>query len=406
MVDAGLPTNRTDPNPYTFGTGEWNTFNNQISVLQAEYSSQAAQAAAAQGMTIAANPNANDAQSQYSEQYAQDAAIQGKVIAANPNAQLATPASIASPITAGDSNPYTYGTPEWNSFNDRISVLQSQATPTSIPAIVTPTAPVATPITYDSLAALQAATGRAYQPTDRVLGIAPGSLDPLIIRNNEGDPMDFSDQWALLDRGIIPILDYGGSVTTGPRVPNGVVLSAADAASLAGASEGYRGSYGGPSGAAAQNYNNMVVDVNKQLAEAPTVVTPTKAIADATVRPGYTDISDIGDNTTQDVAQTLRAQNMILESMGMPTVNVNSVVANELENQRSTATTLNSQQFFNNELQKVTENNIENMAAYHADAMASGVQQAANPFEYQADLIARTFERRERKGFRTHFVWI
>ena len=313
------------------------------------------------------------------------------------------------PTKATDVNPYTFGTSEWMGFNDQISVLNNQgataqqvnptpiasptpiATPTdaSVAPSATPssvTAPATPPVMWGSIEQLQTTLGRPYQPTDRVMGIAPGSTTILVSRDNDGNPTDFSFQWSLLDRGIQPILDYGGAITSGPRVPNGVVLSAADAASLAGGSEGFRGTYGGSSGAAAQNYNTMVADVNTQLAAAPSADLTTKALQDATVRPGYTDIDTIGDQTDIAMTKTLEQQNVILQAMGMPTVTVQAVLGTQLENQRASATTLNSQQFFNNELQKLTENNIENMAAYHADAMASGVQQAANPFAYQADL--------------------
>lgn len=90
-------------------------------------------------------------------------------------------------------------------------------------------------------------------------------------------------------------------------------------------------------------------------------------------RPGLTKESDLGDIYTQQ----LKAQN--------PNLTMSQVLAMQVSGAKATPG-LTDDRFYQNELQKSLENNIEMASAYHAWSMDTGLPQKANPYEYSADL--------------------
>lgn len=97
-------------------------------------------------------------------------------------------------------------------------------------------------------------------------------------------------------------------------------------------------------------------------------------------RAGYYAPSELGDSITQTRAQELMKQT------NKPFSSYEDAVRYALEEQRQSATTSTARRFYANELSKSIQEPIEKASQYHYMAKETGRPQAANPYEYQADL--------------------
>jgi hypothetical protein len=265
-----------------------------------------------------------------------------------------------------------------------------------------PLPPGVTTTMYGSLADLQAQTGRGYIPGDRIYGVAPFSAPGWAAyiekQRNNIELFDYSLDWARYDKGLEMRPETGYTGPTGPSnaaiamsqalTAGGNALTAAQAESIAGLDVGYRGSYGGAGGAAASNLAATIQAATAALS-APAPTTQPKApidplsqsVSDVVNRPGFTDISSLGDINTSNLAKEILSQG------GAPDIVAATGLALERQRQAALATSgTRDDQFFANELQKWTENKIELSSAYHNAGKEAGVPVAANPFEYAGDL--------------------
>lgn len=99
--------------------------------------------------------------------------------------------------------------------------------------------------------------------------------------------------------------------------------------------------------------------------------------------------SGLGDLTTGRFVQTFEQARPALIAMGLNAPSTYDFTGRVLERQREQAYITpgtRDDQFFNNELQKWISVPIDESRIYHHEAQASGLQVAANPYEYQGDL--------------------
>ena len=182
--------------------------------------------------------------------------------------------------------------------------------------------------------------------------------------------------------------------------------TALEAEAVAGAQAGFRGSYGGDSGRAAQNWD--ILQENKQREQEAREVSQTRrereqanqkeqqasgnidyaATSRENVRnrPGYTDPDTIGDSRTRMMARLLG-----FDSENIPEA-AQGVI---LESQRQKAydtPTLNDDFFYGTQLEKWKQNKVELSSEYHHETLASGLQQKANPYEYAGDLALESLK--------------
>jgi hypothetical protein len=279
-----------------------------------------------------------------------------------------------------------------------------QATLPQTPTISTPTK------MYSNLTELRSDLGREYQPGDRVYGVAPfsalGAAEYVDKIRYNTEVFDYSQDWARYDSGLEMRPETG---YTGPTAPsNGAIalsqalsqgenkMTSQQAAAIAGMDVEYRGSYSGLGGVAAVG---LAATIEAAIAamSAPVIETPSQklsppeqAIADVTSRPGFTDISALGDKETRRLVEVGGIQDLAAET-GIA-----------LEQQRQAALLTpgtRDDQYFANELQKWTENKVELSAAYHSIGMKGDIPIAANPYEYSGDLALALLKAGNPKDF-------
>jgi hypothetical protein len=110
-----------------------------------------------------------------------------------------------------------------------------------------------------------------------------------------------------------------------------------------------------------------------------------QAIQNAALRPGFTNISDLGDSQTQLAITGVKA----MASMGFNVATPDVMAYTTLETQRRYAALtpgIRDDRYFGNELQKYVENKVEVSSSYHHLGQDLGVPIPANIFEYQGDL--------------------
>jgi hypothetical protein len=178
------------------------------------------------------------------------------------------------------------------------------------------------------------------------------------------------------------------------------------AEAVAGQQVGFRGSYGGASGQAAQNYEtiqknkqaeqkaqqqkqqqqsqqNQQVQMMKYMGwerdqQAAAVGNSRTFLENLNSRAGYTAPSSLGDS------ETVRRLNAIPGD-----VDRNAALGTVLEQQRKEAELTpgtKDDQYYAGELAKWHENFIEKSSEYHHETLDTGVQQRANPWENQGDI--------------------
>ena len=183
--------------------------------------------------------------------------------------------------------------------------------------------------------------------------------------------------------------------------------TASEATAIAGAAVGFRGTYGGSKGQAAQDYQTLLNQqaqakadaAAKQAASRQNAIQATQqqqaqqqqqagyvqqAMLDAANRPGYTNPSNLGDSRTQAVA---KAADM-MRLMGFDVASADEMIGRTLETQRQDAVAsgnLNAAGYFLNEEQKWAQNKVEASSAYHNIGMVAGVPIPANPLENAGD---------------------
>lgn len=203
----------------------------------------------------------------------------------------------------------------------------------------------------------------------------------------------------------------GGYNSNPPVDSDKPAKTAAEAEAIAGAAVGFRGSYGGPTGQAAQKYEHMrqqqaqaqqqpVVqqqgqpgmkymgwerdaaagqqDTSSELARQQAIITTIES------RPRYMDASAFGDSTTQ------AALAAVPEG-----ANKDAELGRILEEQRKKAEMTpgkTDDRFFENQLSLWNAQKIERSSGYHHWAQNTGKQQNANPYENVAD-IALSWEK-------------
>lgn len=115
-------------------------------------------------------------------------------------------------------------------------------------------------------------------------------------------------------------------------------------------------------------------------------ITPQQSVLASTqARAGYYDPMELGDSITQARAREL-INLQYKPGTTQPFNSYEDAVRYALEEQRQSATDSTSKRFYANELSKSIEEPIERASEYHALAKETGLPQAANPYEYQADL--------------------
>ena len=118
-------------------------------------------------------------------------------------------------------------------------------------------------------------------------------------------------------------------------------------------------------------------------------------------RAGYYDLSTLGDSQTQQIAENLYNAPYAVGTT-QPFKSYAGAVGTALEQQRQEAyktPTSIDDRYYLNELQKLTEDNVESSSAYHYEGMKSGVPVAANPFEYKGDIAVQVLKGSADKGF-------
>ena len=213
-----------------------------------------------------------------------------------------------------------------------------------------------------------------------------------------------------------------GGYNPNPIDPSQPAATAREAAARAGADVGFRGSYGGQGGQAAQDYKvvqqwdqdraqqvkaqqliqdrqrqgqqgmkYMEWEKDQQFSNQQARTYAEQAQMDARNRPGYS--SSLGDTQTEATMAGYRAANDALVRSGMPGINLDLIQGVKLESQRQTAIGTPGTRddlFFQNELQKWGKNPIETEAAYQNLSRKADVPIPRSPFEFQSDM-ARAF---------------
>jgi hypothetical protein len=185
-----------------------------------------------------------------------------------------------------------------------------------------------------------------------------------------------------------------------------------EAEARAGAAVDFRGTYGGASGRAAQNW--QIIQQNEEQRKQQQAATQTRREREQASqrnqqatggtdyavssrenvrdRAGYTAPEDLGDTRTRMIERLLgfnpdnppeAAQGVILESQRQAAYDT---------------PTLKDDFFYAGELSKWKENKVELSSEYHYETKASGLQQKANPYEYAGDLALESLKGSPRKS--------